>query len=81
MDDGTIWGSCVANGVRRRLSERGVPVAMDATFAPGEADYSARVSKLEAAGVDLSFPAALPGDGPDLPPGARPGLRSQAGFR
>jgi branched-chain amino acid transport system substrate-binding protein len=59
LDDGTTWGAGVADGVRRRLRERGVPVAMDATFAPGEADYSALVSKLQAAGVDVFFPGGL----------------------
>jgi branched-chain amino acid transport system substrate-binding protein len=59
LDDGTTWGAGVADGVRRRLRERGVPVAVDETFAPGEADYSALVSKLQAAGVDVFFPGGL----------------------
>jgi ABC-type branched-subunit amino acid transport system substrate-binding protein len=29
LDDGTTWGTGVANGVRRRLRELGVRVAMD----------------------------------------------------
>ena len=55
LDDGTTWGAGVANGVRRRLHERGVRVAVDETFTPGEAEYSALVSKMQAAGVDVFF--------------------------
>ena len=36
-----------------------MPVAVDETFEPGEADYSALVSKLQAAGVDVFFPGGL----------------------
>jgi branched-chain amino acid transport system substrate-binding protein len=59
LNDGTTWGAGVADGVRRRLRERSVPVAVDETFAPGEADYSALVSQLQAAGVDVFFPGGL----------------------
>jgi branched-chain amino acid transport system substrate-binding protein len=59
LDDGTTWGAGVANGVRRRLHERGVPVAVDETFTPGEAEYSALVSKMQAAGVDVFFLGGL----------------------
>ena len=55
LDDGTAWGAGVADAVRRRLRERGVPVAVDETFTPGEAEYSALVSKMQAAGVDVFF--------------------------
>ena len=56
LDDGTTWGAGVADGSpRRRLHERGVTVAMDETFTPGEAEYSALVSKMQAAGVDVLF--------------------------
>jgi hypothetical protein len=33
LDDGTTWGAGVANGVRHRLRERGVRVAVDETIA------------------------------------------------
>ena len=56
LDDGTVWGLGVANGARRRLNERGVPVAMDGTYTPGEAEYSALVSKMQAAGIEVFFP-------------------------
>jgi branched-chain amino acid transport system substrate-binding protein len=59
LDDGTTWGAGVANGVRRRLRERGIGVAVDETFTPGEADYSPLVSKMQAAGVDVFFLGGL----------------------
>ena len=59
LDDGTAWGAGVANAVRRRLRERGVRVAVDETFTRGEAEYSALVSKMQAAGVDVFFLGGL----------------------
>ena len=59
LDDGTAWGAGVANAVRRRLRERGVSVTVDETFTPGEAEYSALVSKMQAAGVDVFLPGGL----------------------
>jgi branched-chain amino acid transport system substrate-binding protein len=55
LDDGTVWGMGSANGVRRRLQERAVPVAVDEALAPGEAEYSPVVSKMLAAGVDILY--------------------------
>jgi branched-chain amino acid transport system substrate-binding protein len=59
LDDGTTWGTGVSNGVRRRLRERGVRVAVDETFARGEAEYSELVSQMQAAGVDVFFVGGL----------------------
>jgi ABC-type branched-subunit amino acid transport system substrate-binding protein len=59
LDDGTIWGAGVANGVRRRLREHGVLVALDETLTPGKAEYFALVSKMQAAGVDVFFLGGL----------------------
>ena len=59
LDDGTAWGAGVANAVRRRLRERGVRVAVDETFTRGEPEYSALVSKMQAAGVDVFFLGGL----------------------
>jgi len=55
LDDGTTFGTGLANGVRWRLRERGAPVAMDEAYTPGEAEYSALVSKMEAAGIEIVF--------------------------
>jgi branched-chain amino acid transport system substrate-binding protein len=62
LDDGTTWGTGVSNGVRRRLGERGVQVAVDETFARGEPEYSELVSKMLAAGVDVFFVGGLHGE-------------------
>ena len=59
LDDGTTCGAGVANAVRRRLNERGVQVAVDETITPGEPEYSALVSKMQAAGVDIFFLGGL----------------------
>jgi branched-chain amino acid transport system substrate-binding protein len=59
LDDKTTWGAGVANGVRRRLHELGVRVAMDETFAPGAAEYSALVAKMQGADIDVFFPGGL----------------------
>jgi branched-chain amino acid transport system substrate-binding protein len=59
LDDGTTWGAGVANGVRRRLKELGVPLAMDETFPPNQPEYSALVAKMQASGVDVFFPGGL----------------------
>jgi branched-chain amino acid transport system substrate-binding protein len=55
LDDGTVWGKGVADATRRRLRERGVPVAVDEAFKPGEPEYSSLVAKMQAAGVELLF--------------------------
>jgi branched-chain amino acid transport system substrate-binding protein len=55
LNDGTTFGAGLANAVRRRLHERGVRAAMDEAYTPGEADYSALVSKMQTAGADVLF--------------------------
>ncbi len=55
LDDGTTWGTGIAGGVRRRLRELGVRAALDQGFTPGQPEYSALVSKMQAAGIDLLF--------------------------
>jgi branched-chain amino acid transport system substrate-binding protein len=59
LDDGTTWGTGVANGVRQRLRERGLPMAVNETFTRGEAEYSELVAKMQAAGVDVFFVGGL----------------------
>lgn len=55
LDDGTVWGKGVADGARLRLRKLGVPLAVDEAFTPGEPEYSALISKMQAAGVDVLF--------------------------
>ncbi len=45
LDDGTVWGAGVANGVRRRLQERGVTVAVDETYHPRRSGVLRRWSR------------------------------------
>jgi branched-chain amino acid transport system substrate-binding protein len=59
LDDDTTWGTGVANGVRQRLRERGLPMAVNETFTRGEAEYSELVAKMQAAGVDVFFVGGL----------------------
>jgi branched-chain amino acid transport system substrate-binding protein len=59
LDDGTTWGVGVANSVRRRLRELDVRMAVDETITPGEEEYSALVSKMRVAGVDIFFLGGL----------------------
>jgi branched-chain amino acid transport system substrate-binding protein len=55
LDDGTTWGEGVANGARQRLRERGVRVVLDEAIPPGEEEYSALVSRMRDAGVEVFF--------------------------
>jgi branched-chain amino acid transport system substrate-binding protein len=55
LDDGTTWGIGVANGARRRLTQRGVVVTLDETITPGEHEYLALIARMQAAGVDVFF--------------------------
>jgi branched-chain amino acid transport system substrate-binding protein len=55
LDDGTTWGKGVADGVRRRLNERGVRVALDEAYAPGQAEFSELISRMQAAGIGVVF--------------------------
>jgi branched-chain amino acid transport system substrate-binding protein len=55
LNDGTTFGVGLADAVRRRLHERGVRAAVDEAYTPGEAEYSALVSKVQAAGADVLF--------------------------
>ena len=55
LDDGTVWGKGVADGARRRLRQLGVPLAVDEALTPGEPEYSALISKMQAAGVEVLF--------------------------
>jgi branched-chain amino acid transport system substrate-binding protein len=55
LDDGTIFGTGLANGARRRLQERGVHAALDEAYIPGQTEYSALASKMQGAGIDVFF--------------------------
>ena len=61
VDDGTAWGAGVADGARRRLNERGVPCPWMGLSPQVKQEYSALVSKMQAAGIEVFFPAATTG--------------------
>ena len=58
LDDGTAWGAGVANGVRRRLRERGVNVTVDETITPAQRIFRADL-KDASRGVDVYFLGGL----------------------
>jgi branched-chain amino acid transport system substrate-binding protein len=55
LDDNTAYGHGLANETRRALNAAGVKEAMDATYTPGERDYSALVSRMKAAGIGVIY--------------------------
>lgn len=59
LDDGTAFGAGLADAVRRGLRGRGVPVALNETFVPREADYFGLAARMQAAGIDVFFVGAL----------------------
>jgi branched-chain amino acid transport system substrate-binding protein len=55
LHDGTLYGRDITAVVRHGLCARGVTVALDEAYTPGEADYSALVGNMQAAGIDVFF--------------------------
>jgi branched-chain amino acid transport system substrate-binding protein len=55
LNDGTTFGTGLADGARRRLDQRGVRAALDESYTPGEAEYSTLAAKMQAAGIDVLF--------------------------
>ena len=55
VHDGTAFGEGIAAEFRRRLAERGVPVALDEAIRQGDRDFSALIARMEGAGVRLVY--------------------------
>jgi branched-chain amino acid transport system substrate-binding protein len=55
LHDGQPYGKGLAEETRKRLSKRGVPVAMYEDFQQGEKDYSGLVAKLRAAEIAVVY--------------------------
>jgi branched-chain amino acid transport system substrate-binding protein len=55
VHDETAFGQGIADEFRRRLGERGVPVATEETIAQGDRDFSALVARLRDAGIRLVY--------------------------
>ena len=62
LDDGSTYGAGLADQTRRRLRERGVSEALDASYPPGADDYTALVEKLQRSGIEVAY---VGGYGPD----------------
>src|SRR4051794_9943872 len=55
VQDRTAFGRGIADEFRRRLGERGVPVALDEAIAQGDRDFTALIDRMRAAGVRLVY--------------------------
>jgi branched-chain amino acid transport system substrate-binding protein len=55
VHDGTAFGEGIAAEFRRRLAERGVPVALDGAIRQGDRDFSALIAGMRDAGVRLVY--------------------------
>src|SRR3546814_4583531 len=55
LHDKTAYGQGLAEETRKRLNAKGMKETMFEGITPGEKDYSALVSKMKAAGIDLIY--------------------------
>ena len=55
LDDNSAYGHGLAEQTRRALNAAGVKEALDATYTPGEKDYSALVSRLRQSNATLVY--------------------------
>ena len=55
LHDQTTYGKGLAEETRKQLNKRGVTEAMFEAFTPGKTDYSALVSKMQAAGIEVFY--------------------------
>ena len=62
LSDGSTYGAGLADQTRRRLRERGVSEALDASYPPGADDYADLVDKMQRAGIEVAY---VGGYGPD----------------
>jgi branched-chain amino acid transport system substrate-binding protein len=55
LDDNSAYGKGLADQTRKALRAADVTETMDATYTPGERDYSALVSRLKSAGITVIY--------------------------
>ena len=55
VDDKTTYGKGLADETRKQLNARGIKEALNETITKGEKDYSALVSKLKQAGIEVLY--------------------------
>ena len=55
LNDNSAYGKGLADETKKTLNAAGVQEAMYATYTPGERDYSALVSRMKQAGIDVIY--------------------------
>ena len=55
LHDNSAYGKGLADETRKSLNQAGMQEAMYAAYVPGERDYSALVSRMKAAGIDVIY--------------------------
>jgi branched-chain amino acid transport system substrate-binding protein len=55
LHDGTVYGSGLAEEMRKQLRKRGVTEAIYEAYVPGKGDYSTEVAALRAADIDVVY--------------------------
>ena len=55
LNDNTAYGKGLADETEKNMKALGLQPALDATYTPGERDYSAIVSRLKQAGIDVIY--------------------------
>jgi branched-chain amino acid transport system substrate-binding protein len=55
LNDNTAYGKGLADETKKALNANGMKEAMFATYVPGEKDYSALVSRMKEAGIDVIY--------------------------
>ena len=55
LNDNTSYGRGLADETQKAMNAKGVKEAMTASYTPGEQDYSALVSRLKSAGIEVVY--------------------------
>ena len=55
LHDNSTYGKGLADETRKQLNKRGITEAMYEVYIPGERDYSALISKMQAVGIDVVY--------------------------
>ena len=55
LDDNSTYGKGIADQVRKNLVRLGVPIAYSTSYTAGDKDYSALISRLKQAGIQLVY--------------------------
>ncbi len=55
LNDNTAYGKGLADETKKEMAAKGVTPALDTAYTPGEKDYSALVSRMKAAGIQVIY--------------------------